>query len=135
MSWKYQPVLNACIQILLTVALGTITAACKVFDNAFVPQAVKFVFYVALPCLVISGLGIHIDFSSDSFVWDYIFAYLELRAIALGAAVAVVLVRYRRELSWDTLGHMTVKSTLPLLYHLFRAVTLFCQICVTYQCA
>ena len=113
MAWKYQPVLNACIQILVTVALGTVMAAFKVFENAFVPQAVKFVFYVALPCLVISGLGIHIDFSSDSFIWDYIFAYLELRAIALGAALVVVLVRYRREISWDTLGHMTVKTLPP----------------------
>lgn len=110
MTWKYQPVLNACIQILVTTLLGAIMAACKVFDNAFVRQAVQFVFYVALPCLVVSGLGIWIDFSSDLFIWDFIFAFLELRAIALGAAIIVVLILNRKELSWEVLGHITVSS-------------------------
>jgi hypothetical protein len=108
MTWKYQPVLNACIQIMLTTLFGAIMAACKVFDNAFVRQAVQFVFYVALPCLVVSGLGIWIDFSSDLFIWNFILAYLELRGIALGSAIIVVLILNRKELSWEVLEHITV---------------------------
>ena len=56
----------------------------KIFDNAtFTPHAVKFVFYVALPCLVINALGIKIDLYDDSYVWTYISAFLILRVIAL----------------------------------------------------
>ena len=37
-----------------------------------VPVLVKFVFHVALPCLVVNGIGIGVDFYSDDFVWEYV---------------------------------------------------------------
>jgi len=86
--WKYLPVLNKCIQILATVAAGSVMGYVGIFEKSFIPHAVKYVFYVALPCLVIRGLGIVIDFYSDTFIWEYIFAFLILRAIALVFSIA-----------------------------------------------
>lgn len=92
MSWKYTELLNECIRILLTIALGSLLGYGKVFvADAFIPQAVKFVFYVALPLLVIRGLGIGTDFYDDKFQWSYIGVFFILRAIALVAAVVWVL--------------------------------------------
>jgi hypothetical protein len=46
--WNYLPVLNECIRILLTVAIGVLSGYLKVFDaDMFVPQAIKFVFSVS----------------------------------------------------------------------------------------
>lgn len=54
MPWKYLPVLNAMLQILSTVGLGGLLGRLGILDaKLFVPASVCFVFYVALPCLVI----------------------------------------------------------------------------------
>jgi hypothetical protein len=46
--WDYLPVLNECIRILLTVAIGVLSGYLKAFDaDTFVPQAIKFVFSVS----------------------------------------------------------------------------------------
>jgi hypothetical protein len=46
--WDYLPVLNECIRILLTVAIGVLSGYLKVFDaDTFVPQATKFIFSVS----------------------------------------------------------------------------------------
>ena len=89
-SWRYLPVFNACVVVLLTIALGVLAGASSMFNIRFVDHAVKFVFYICLPALVVRGLGILIDFydftPSD---WRYIFVFLVLRAVAL-FLVAVV---------------------------------------------
>ena len=91
MTWKYLGVLNECIKILLTIGLGSLLGYFQVLEaKSFVPQATKFVFNVALPCLVIQGLGIGMDFYSDTLLWNFFGAYLALRAIALVASVALV---------------------------------------------
>ena len=82
-DWKYLPVVNACIRILLTVGGGALAGRAKLFDQVFVTLAAKFVFHIALPCLVVRGLGIFTDFYSDDFIWVYICAFLVLRGIAL----------------------------------------------------
>lgn len=82
--WKYLPVLNACITVLLTIGVGGLTGYLGIFKaKDFVPQAVKYVFYIAIPSLVARGIGIYVDFYSDKFIWEYISAFLILRAIAL----------------------------------------------------
>jgi hypothetical protein len=46
--WDYLPVLNECIRILLTVAVGILSGYFKVFNaDSFVPQAIKFIFNVS----------------------------------------------------------------------------------------
>lgn len=96
--WDYLPVLNECIKILLTVVAGGLMGHLRVFDaKTFVPQATKFVFYVALPMLVIKGLGIGIDFYDDSFLWTFIGAFLILRVIALVISLAIVLGRHDKQ--------------------------------------
>jgi hypothetical protein len=46
--WDYLPLLNECIRLLLTIAIGIVTGYFKVFEaKLFVPQAVKFVFNVS----------------------------------------------------------------------------------------
>jgi len=52
--WKYVPLLNVMIQILFTIGLGGVMGKLGILKaEEFVPLAVRFVFYVALPCLVI----------------------------------------------------------------------------------
>eukprot|EP01083_Nonionella_stella_P112077 329282_1 len=90
MTWKYIPILNVCFKILVTVCFGAIIGKTspRKFDVVFVENSVQFVFHVALPCLVIKGLGVGIDFYSDTFVWKFIAAFLLLRAFALIFAIA-----------------------------------------------
>ena len=58
MTWDYLPVLNKLLQILVTIAIGTGAGAFGVLSaDDFVPAAVRFVFYVALPCLITKGIG------------------------------------------------------------------------------
>jgi hypothetical protein len=46
--WDYLPVLNECIKIMITIAIGVIASRCKALEaETFVPQAVKFVFTVS----------------------------------------------------------------------------------------
>ena len=89
--WKYLPVLNECIVILLTIVFGIVMGFFKLFQaEKFVPHSTKFVFYCALPLLVLQGLGVGTDFYNDSFLWNFICAFLILRAIALLIAFCVV---------------------------------------------
>jgi predicted permease len=91
MTWKYIDVLNECLEILLTIALGGIFGYFRIVEApSFVPQVTKFVFYVALPCLVIQGLGIGVDFYSDSLLWNFIGVFLALRAIFLVVSLLLV---------------------------------------------
>jgi predicted permease len=91
MAWKYLPLLNAMLQILLTVGMGSIMGWAGIFKvKEFVPVVVRFVFYVALPCLVLSGIGIGVDFYSNKILWMYIIAFLLLRVIALVVIFIVV---------------------------------------------
>lgn len=92
MTWKYLPLLNAILQILFTVGLGSIMGWAGIFKaQEFVPLTVLFIFYVALPCLVLNGIGIGVDFYSRKFLWMYIIAFLLLRAIALIIIFIIVL--------------------------------------------
>ena len=68
-----------------------------IFDaKTFVPQSTKYVFYVALPCLVVNALGININLYDDNHIWDFISAFLILRAIALLIAFLVVVTQGHR---------------------------------------
>lgn len=110
MCWKYLPILNAMIQILLTVAMGSISGWAGIFDaKEFVTVSVRFVFYIALPCLVINGIGIGVDFYSNAFLWSYIVAFLILRAIALVIIiVAVLIANWRAKYQRYGLGDVAV---------------------------
>lgn len=96
MTWKYLPVLNACIQVTVTIGLGAVLSYFKMFDKSFVPAATRFVFYVGLPSLVILGIGIGVDFYSKAFIWKYIFGFLILRAIALVMSFGSVVIRRKQ---------------------------------------
>jgi len=87
--WKYVPVINVCVQTLLAICLGWAFGNSGVIQNkpVFIEQTVIWVFYCALPCLVIRGLGIGINFYSRSFLWTYVFAFLLLRVITLFGAI------------------------------------------------
>jgi predicted permease len=83
-TWEYLPVLNTGLQILATIALGAAMGAMGFFqEKTFTPIAVKFVFSAALPCEIIRGIGIYVDFYNDKFLWNYIKAFLYLRVIFL----------------------------------------------------
>ena len=81
MAWQYLPVLNICLQILSTVGVGAFFSKILplVFDPAFVEHTTQFVFYIAIPALVIKGIGVSVDFYSEIFIWKYIAAFLVLR--------------------------------------------------------
>jgi len=91
--WRYQPVLNAALTIVLTMGVGALVGACGVMKSG--SQGARgllvFAWWVALPCLVTRGLGIGVDFYSDAYVWGYVAAFLVLRAAALLVAVLVAL--------------------------------------------
>lgn len=89
--WEYIDVLNECLRIILTIALGATLSYFNIFDaTTFVPVATRFVFHVALPSLVIRGLGIGIDFYDNNFSWNFIVVFLILRAVALVVAIGWV---------------------------------------------
>jgi predicted permease len=85
----------------LTVGLGVALGHFNVFSVAHVPVLTKYVFHVALPCLVARGIGIGVDFYSEAFIWEYIGSFILLRGVALAVSVAVV-------------GHRTVLVALRL---------------------
>jgi predicted permease len=94
MVWKYLDLVNECVKILLTVGMGYGTAYFDILDaTTFCPVATKFVFYVALPALVLKGLGIGIDLYDEDFSWTFIGVFLLLRAIALVCAILWVSAR------------------------------------------
>jgi predicted permease len=82
-------------KIVGTVVLGAISSWIGVFDNAFVVDATKFVFWVALPALVINGIGVGIDFYSDAFVWDFIKVFLLIRVASLLLSFFLVIAVFR----------------------------------------
>lgn len=82
-------------QILATVGLGALSSWAGVFDGAFVTHATKFVFWVALPALVINGIGVGVDFYSDAFVWDFIKAFLLIRVASLLLSFFLVIAVFR----------------------------------------
>jgi predicted permease len=110
MTWKYLPLLNAMLQILLTVGLGSIIGWARVLEeHEFVRMTVHFIFYVALPCLVLNGIGIGVDFYSDKFLWMYIVAFLLLRAIALIIIFTIIwLANWIAKERRYSLGHVAV---------------------------
>jgi predicted permease len=129
-TWKYLPVLNACLQIISTVCLGAISRilAPSVFDSAFVQHSVQFVFYIAIPCLVVKGIGVGVDFYSEAITWKYIAAFLLLRAfVLLFAAAFHLLRRNRNETKCGTIAvywlSLTWISTVILGIPILTAVT------------
>ena len=56
----------------------------------------SYIFYVALPCLVLNALGIKIDLYDEKFLWDFIFVFLVLRALALAVASCLVALDKRK---------------------------------------
>ena len=89
----------------MTIGLGFVFGHFQVFQpKTFVPQAVKFVFYIALPLLVIRGLGIGIDLYNVS--WTFICIFLVLRAIALFMAFLWVWIRGDKQK--DGIGQVAV---------------------------
>ena len=84
MTWKYLSLVNGCIQILATIGIGYVSAYLGILEpQQFVPLVTKFVFWVALPSLVVRALGIGIDFWDERFSWSFIGAFLLLRALFL----------------------------------------------------
>jgi hypothetical protein len=91
--WKYVNILNAMIQILTTIGVGGIAGCVRVFEvDTFVAFMTQFVFSVSIPCLVIRGIGIGVDFYSEKFIWEYIVAFLILRMLALVFSLIVILI-------------------------------------------
>jgi len=91
MTWKYIPVLNGLLQIIVTIAIGAGVGVLDIISaDVFVPQATSFVFNIALPCLIIKGIGIGMDFYT-AYKWSFIGVFLILRAIALMIALLVIL--------------------------------------------
>ena len=109
MSWKYLPVLNSCLQLLITTLFGAVMAKFvpSVFDQTFVSKAVAFVFHVALPCHVLKGIGTKVDFYSETFIWKYIIAFLILRFFALVIAAGSFLLSGK--CSKVSIGEITVR--------------------------
>jgi predicted permease len=68
----------------------------QVFDKAFVNASVQFVFYIALPCLVVKGIGVGVDFYSEAFLWKYIACFLILRVFALVLAILSLMLQRKR---------------------------------------
>jgi hypothetical protein len=84
-------------RLLLVTLFGVLAGFVKLLDaSVFVSQSTTFVFYVALPSLILNSLGIQIDFYSEKFLWDFIVAFLLLRVVALLVAIVVVALDYRR---------------------------------------
>ena len=110
MTWEYLPVLNSLLQVFATLFIGALVGALGIFKpDDFVPQAVRFVFYIALPCLVIKGIGIGIDFYSETNIWAYIVAFLILRAASLLLALGTVLfTNWRAKRRTKGIGHVAV---------------------------
>jgi hypothetical protein len=129
MAWKYIHVLNSCLQILCTISLGAILSklAPDVFDGAFVSKSVQFVFHVALPCHIAYGIGVGVDFYSDTFVWEYICCFLVLRVLSVLLATLSVFVQNNHQINmgdiavrWLTLTWIsTVILGVPILTSVF----------------
>ncbi|KAL7543661.1 hypothetical protein ACHAXR_013347 [Thalassiosira sp. AJA248-18] len=91
MAWTYLPVVSKLLQILVTIAIGVGGGALGIISDQFITHAVEFVFYIALPCLIVKGIGIGIDFYAETNIWAFIAAFLILRAVALLLALLAAL--------------------------------------------
>jgi predicted permease len=122
MTWKYIGVLNECINILLTIGLGCMAGYFSVVESqSFVPQATKFVFYIALPCHVFQGIGIGMNFYSNSILWNFFGAFFLLRAIFLVISIAMVRLDHSKGIgdvavywlsfTWISTGTITAKNS------------------------
>ena len=109
MTWEYLPVLNSLLQILSTIAIGSVSSFLGIVSETFIQQSVTFVFYVALPSLIINGIATSIDFYNDENVWPFIVAFLILRFIALILAFLVILfTNWKQKRRERGLGHVAV---------------------------
>ena len=109
-SWEYIPVLDAILQVFATIGLGALTGLLGILKPSdFVPLAIRFVHFVALPALVLKGIGIGVDFYDEANIWAYIISFLILRAISLALALlAVLFSNWRAGRSAQGLGHVAV---------------------------
>lgn len=62
-----------------------------IFEKVCVEKSVQFVFHIALPCLVVKGIGVGAEFYSQKFVWEFILVFLALRLFALAFAILSLL--------------------------------------------
>lgn len=107
--WKYLGLLSKCISVLLVIGFGALSGHVGLFEaKTFVPSAVKFVFNVALPLLVINGLGIQIDLYEDTYIWEYIGAFLIIRGIALLVSGAIIVFQSKTGHDTKTVGDIAV---------------------------
>ena len=78
----------------------------NVFNLTFVEHSVQFVMRIALPCLITRGIGVGIDFYSETFLWKYIAAFLLLRLLAL---LFAILSNLRFRTSEKVIGNIAVE--------------------------
>jgi predicted permease len=89
MAWEYQELLNQCLQILITLALGVGCVWVRAFSAQRDLRTLNLlVFLVLLPASVLLGLGLRSDLR-DGDTWRFIGAFIMLRAICLLAAAAI----------------------------------------------
>ena len=109
MTWEYLPVLNSLLEILVTIAIGSAASFLGILSETFIQQSVTFVFYVALPSLIINGIATSIDFYADENLWSFIVAFLILRFIALILPFLVTLfTNWKQKRREKGLGHVAV---------------------------
>jgi predicted permease len=73
------------------------------------------VFVVALPCLVIRGLGIGVSFYSQSFLWSFIVAFIVLRVFALVVSFLLALPLPRERLAGEVVVQWLVLTWLSTI--------------------
>ena len=90
--WRYTPVANVCLELLLSCLLGAAMAALGVVTPRARNALSAFVFNVALPLLVARGIALRVDFYDRS-TYPFIGVFLLLRLLALLAAAVAVSLR------------------------------------------
>lgn len=88
--WRYTPVLNVCVQLLLSCLLGAVAASAGVVPPPARRALQTFVFHVALPLHVCRGVALRVDFR-DRALYPFVGVFLAIRALALLASAAAVL--------------------------------------------
>ena len=88
--WRYTPVLNVCVQLLLSCLLGAVAASAGVVPPPARRALQTFVFHVALPLHVCRGVALRVDFR-DRALYPFVGVFLVIRALALLASAAAVL--------------------------------------------
>jgi len=90
--WRYTPVLNVCVQLLLSCLLGLIAAVTGVVKPKDRAALQLFVFHSSLPLLVLRGVVTRVDFY-DQTLYPFVGIFLVLRALALLVSLVVVSVQ------------------------------------------